>query len=72
MSRNYVGDIYYHGIKQDGLAVKEISFEEEDSDIINLPEPVTLPEAVESSLHKLPLQRQFLDPWLFQKLPTYQ
>ena len=37
VSWNYGGDIYYHGIKQDGLAAEEInSEEEEDSDIINI------------------------------------
>ena len=33
---NYDGDIYYHGIKQDGLAAEEINSEEEDSDISNI------------------------------------
>ncbi|CAI8608207.1 unnamed protein product [Vicia faba] len=33
---NYDGDIYYHGIKQDGLAAEEMSSEKEDSDISNI------------------------------------
>ena len=36
MPWNYDGDIYYHGIKQDRLAAKEISSKEEDSDISNI------------------------------------
>ena len=36
VSWNYGGDIYYHGIKQDGLAAKEMSSEEEDSNISNI------------------------------------
>ena len=36
MSWNYGGDIYYHGIKQDGLAAEEMSSVEEDSDISNI------------------------------------
>ena len=36
VSWNYGGDIYYHGIKQDGLAAKEINSEEEDSNISNI------------------------------------
>ena len=35
---NCGGDIYYHGIKQDGMAVEEINSEEEDSDISNIVE----------------------------------
>ena len=33
---NYSGDIYYHGIKQDGLATVEINSEKEDFDIRNI------------------------------------
>ena len=33
---NYGGEIYYHGIKQDGMTSEEVSFEEEDSDINNI------------------------------------
>ena len=36
VSWNYGGDVYYHGIKQDGLAAEEINSEEEDSDISNI------------------------------------
>ena len=36
VSWNHGGDIYYHGIKQDGLTAKEMSSEEEDSDISNI------------------------------------
>ena len=36
VSWNYGGDIYYHGIKQDGPTAEEINSEEEDSDISNI------------------------------------
>ena len=33
---NYGGEIYYHGVKQDGLTTEEVGSEEEDSDISNI------------------------------------
>ena len=61
---NYGGDIYYHGIKQDGLAAEEINPEEEDSDINNIAGTSKITRSGRIFSPKIAPQRKFLDPWL--------
>ena len=63
---------YYHGIKQDGLAAEEINSEEEDSDISNIAGTSKITRSGRIFSPEIAPQRQFLDPWLLQRLPPYQ